>query len=95
LHSRLIRWCLDIFFILQSYPLQKKHTTMEFLRTLPHLRARSNTFGAVLRMRSAASQSIHSYFQVLHSRRVKFCRYPSQSMTLLFRNKDFWMYTLR
>ena len=49
--------------ITQSYPLQKKHASLEFLRTLPHLRARSNTFGAVLRLRAAAASSIHKFFE--------------------------------
>lgn len=45
-----------------SYPLQKKGHTLDFLRTLPHLRGRSNTFGAVFRVRSTLAQSIHAYF---------------------------------
>ena len=46
-----------------SYPLQKKGHTMEFLREIAHLRVRSNTFGAVFRVRSALSFAIHKFFQ--------------------------------
>ena len=45
-----------------GYPLQKKGHTMEFLREIAHLRTRSNTFGAVFRVRSALCQAIHSFF---------------------------------
>lgn len=47
----------------QDYPLQKKRHTMEYLRTIAHLRPRSNTFSAVFRVRSAASYAIHKFFQ--------------------------------
>ncbi|HSV74951.1 MAG TPA: asparagine--tRNA ligase [Chthonomonadales bacterium] len=46
-----------------TYPLQKKGHTMEFLREIAHLRTRSNTFGAVFRVRSALSYAIHRFFQ--------------------------------
>ena len=46
-----------------SYPLQKKGHTMEFLREIAHLRPRSNTFGAVFRVRNALSFAIHRFFQ--------------------------------
>lgn len=46
-----------------DYPLQKKGHTLEFLRTIPHLRGRTNTFNAVWRVRSVLAQAIHSYFQ--------------------------------
>ena len=46
-----------------SYPLQKKGHTMEFLREIAHLRTRSNTFGAVFRVRNALSRAIHQFFQ--------------------------------
>lgn len=46
-----------------EYPLQKKRHTLEYLRTIPHLRVRTNTFNAVFRVRSVVSQSIHEYFQ--------------------------------
>ncbi len=46
-----------------DYPLQKKRHTFEFLRTQGHLRTRTNTLGAVLRVRNAASQAIHEFFQ--------------------------------
>lgn len=46
-----------------SYPLQKKGHTLEFLREIAHLRPRTNTFGAVLRIRSALAYAIHTYFQ--------------------------------
>ena len=44
------------------YPLQKKDTTMEYLRTIAHLRPRTNTFGAVLRIRHAMAFAIHKFF---------------------------------
>ena len=46
-----------------QYPLQKKGHTLEFLREIGHLRARTNTFGAVFRVRNTLSHSIHSFFQ--------------------------------
>ena len=45
-----------------TYPLQKKRHTLEFLRTIPHLRARTNTFEAVFRVRSEAAFAIHKFF---------------------------------
>jgi asparaginyl-tRNA synthetase len=45
-----------------TYPLQKKGHTLEFLREIAHLRPRTNTFGAVLRIRHAMSFAIHRYF---------------------------------
>lgn len=45
-----------------EYPLQKKRHTVEFLRTMPHLRARTNTFGAAFRVRSASAFAIHKFF---------------------------------
>ena len=47
----------------ESYPLQKKKTSFEFLRTIPHLRPRTNTFRAVFRLRSVLSMAIHEFFQ--------------------------------
>ncbi|ETM49514.1 asparagine-tRNA ligase [Phytophthora nicotianae] len=47
----------------QAYPLQKKYHSLEFLRENLHLRARTNTFGAVTRVRNALGQGLHSYFQ--------------------------------
>lgn len=46
-----------------DYPLQKKRHTMEYLRTLPHLRPRTNTFQAVFRVRSLIAYAIHNFFQ--------------------------------
>ncbi|MDE6248319.1 MAG: asparagine--tRNA ligase, partial [Paramuribaculum sp.] len=46
-----------------TYPLQKKGHTLEFLREKAHLRPRTNTFGAVLRIRSALAFAIHKFFQ--------------------------------
>jgi asparaginyl-tRNA synthetase len=46
----------------ESYPLQKKGHSMEFLREIAHLRFRTNTFGAVMRIRHAMSFAIHKYF---------------------------------
>lgn len=45
-----------------SYPLQKKGHSMEFLREIAHLRFRTNTFGAVMRLRHAMSFAVHKYF---------------------------------
>ncbi len=45
-----------------DYPLQKKRHSLEFLRTLPHLRARTNTFSAVFRVRSLIAFAIHKFF---------------------------------
>jgi len=47
----------------KDYPLQKKRHTFEFLRTIAHLRPRTNTFFAVFRVRSLLSYAIHSFFQ--------------------------------
>lgn len=47
----------------EKYPLQKKGHTLEFLREIAHLRPRTNTFGAVLRIRSALAFAIHKFFQ--------------------------------
>jgi asparaginyl-tRNA synthetase len=46
-----------------TYPLQKKGHTMEFLRTIAHLRPRSNLFGAVFRTRSRLAFAVHEFFQ--------------------------------
>jgi len=46
-----------------SYPLQKKGHTLEFLRTIAHLRPRSNLFGAVFRTRSRLAHAVHQFFQ--------------------------------
>jgi asparaginyl-tRNA synthetase len=47
----------------ESYPLQKKRHTPEFLREIAHLRPRTNTFGAMARVRNAMSFAIHRFFQ--------------------------------
>ena len=46
-----------------DYPLQKKRHSLEYLRTISHLRPRTNTFQAVFRVRSLAAYAIHQYFQ--------------------------------
>ncbi len=46
----------------EKYPLQKKGHTLEFLREIAHLRPRTNTFGAILRIRHALAFAIHKYF---------------------------------
>ena len=46
----------------ETYPLQKKGHSMEFLREIAHLRPRTNTFGCVLRIRHAMAFAIHKYF---------------------------------
>ncbi|MEE3715325.1 asparagine--tRNA ligase [Tumidithrix elongata RA019] len=47
----------------ETYPLQKKRHSFEFLRTIAHLRPRTNTFGAVFRVRNACAYAIHQFFQ--------------------------------
>lgn len=47
----------------ESFPLQKKGHTVEFLRTIPHLRARTNRFGAMFRVRSRLAFAVHLFFQ--------------------------------
>ena len=55
---------IDIGYIADSdYPLQKKRHTFEYLRTISHLRPRTNTFNAVFRVRSVLSFAIHKFFQ--------------------------------
>ncbi len=46
-----------------DYPLQKKRHSFEYLRTIAHLRPRTNTIGAVLRVRNEAARAIHEFFQ--------------------------------
>ncbi len=57
----------------ESYPIQQKRHTFEFLRTQAHLRPRTNTFGAVTRVRSAVSGAIHEFF---HSRGFVYVHMP-------------------
>lgn len=47
----------------ETYPLQKKGTSLEFLREIAHLRSRTNTFGAVFRIRSTLAQATHQFFK--------------------------------
>ena len=47
----------------ESYPIQKKNTSDEYLRTVAHLRPRTNKYGAMLRVRSALAYAIHQFFQ--------------------------------
>ncbi len=47
----------------ETYPLQKKKHSLEFLRSIAHLRVRTNTFGAVFRLRNALAFAIHRFFQ--------------------------------
>ena len=55
---------IDTQYIADSdYPLQKKRHTFEYLRTISHLRPRTNTFNAVFRVRSVLSYAIHKFFQ--------------------------------
>ncbi len=49
-----------------DYPLQKKRQTLEYMRAMPHLRVRTNTFNAIFRIRSVLSAAIHEYFQQNH-----------------------------
>lgn len=46
----------------ESFPLQKKRHSFEYLRTIAHLRPRTNTFGAIFRVRSSLAQAIHRFF---------------------------------
>ena len=46
----------------ETYPIAKKRHSFEYLRTVAHLRPRTNTFGAVTRMRTTLAQTIHNYF---------------------------------
>jgi len=57
----------------QDYPLQKKHHTLEFLRTIPHLRPRTKYFEAVFAVRSQLSYAIHKYF---HTHNYKYVNTP-------------------
>ena len=61
---RVVGWVQDP----DTYPIQPKQHSFEFLRTIAHLRPRTNTIGAVLRVRNAASMAIHEFFQ-----REEFC----------------------
>lgn len=47
----------------ETYPLQKKRHSFEFLRTIGHLRGRTNTIGAVMRVRNACANAVHQFFQ--------------------------------
>ncbi|WP_414583799.1 asparagine--tRNA ligase [Scytonema sp. PCC 10023] len=47
----------------ETYPLQKKRHSFEFLRTIGHLRSRTNSLGAVFRVRNACATAIHQFFQ--------------------------------
>ncbi len=47
----------------ETYPVQKKGASFEFLRTIAHLRPRTNTFGAIARVRNCVCKSIHDFFQ--------------------------------
>ena len=47
----------------ETYPLQKKRHSFEFLRTIAHLRSRTNTLGAVFRVRNSAANAVHQFFQ--------------------------------
>ncbi len=59
-----------------TYPLQKKGHTLEFLREIAHLRPRTNTFGAILRIRHAMAYAIHEYFN-----KKGFCYWHSPLIT--------------
>ncbi|MDR9402973.1 MAG: asparagine--tRNA ligase [Halothece sp. Uz-M2-17] len=47
----------------ETYPLQKKRHSFEFLRSLGHIRTRTNTLGAVMRVRNACANAVHQFFQ--------------------------------
>ncbi|MEE8245188.1 MAG: OB-fold nucleic acid binding domain-containing protein, partial [Pseudomonadales bacterium] len=46
----------------ETYPIAKKRHTFEYLRTMAHLRPRTNTFGAIARIRNTVAQAVHGYF---------------------------------
>ncbi|HIM35649.1 MAG TPA: asparagine--tRNA ligase, partial [Pseudomonadales bacterium] len=46
----------------ESYPIAKKRHSFEYLRSMAHLRPRTNTFGAIARVRNAVAQAVHNYF---------------------------------
>jgi asparaginyl-tRNA synthetase len=60
LRAREIEW---VGAVDPDYPLQKKRHSFEFLRSIAHLRPRTNTLGAVLRLRNVAARAIHDFFQ--------------------------------
>jgi len=60
IHARTVEEVGDVA---GDYPLQKKRHSFEYLRTIAHLRPRTNTFGAVFRVRNAAARAIHDFFQ--------------------------------
>jgi asparaginyl-tRNA synthetase len=55
---RVVGWVDDP----ETYPIAKKRHTLEYLRTVAHLRPRTNTFGAIARVRHAVAQAVHDYF---------------------------------
>jgi asparaginyl-tRNA synthetase len=55
--------CLEVVGEAIDYPLAKKRHSFEYLRTMAHLRPRTNTFGAMARVRNEVSRAIHAYFQ--------------------------------
>jgi asparaginyl-tRNA synthetase len=54
---------IDVLGLAPDFPLAKKRHSFEYLRTMAHLRPRTNTFGAVARVRNEVSRAIHAYFQ--------------------------------
>lgn len=54
---------ITIYGTADNYPLQKKKHSLEFLRTIAHLRNRTNTFGSVFRLRNVLARAIHRFFQ--------------------------------
>jgi asparaginyl-tRNA synthetase len=56
-------WCVEVVGDAVDYPLAKKRHSFEYLRTIAHLRPRTNTFGAMARVRNEVSRAIHAYFQ--------------------------------
>lgn len=54
---------LEVLGFAPDYPLAKKRHSFEYLRTIGHLRPRTNTFGAIARVRNEVSRAIHAYFQ--------------------------------
>jgi asparaginyl-tRNA synthetase len=66
-HGQTVEIIVDSFEVLgdapvEDYPLQPKKHSLEFLREIAHLRPRTNTFGAVFRLRHALSFAVHNYF---------------------------------
>ena len=66
----------------ESYPIQPKKHSLEFLREKAHLRVRTATFSAVMRVRSALAFGVHQFFK---TRRFSICTYPYRNMEVMLK----------